>query len=560
MEPVDTMLQALAGQFRAAYVLLHAPSLLPDAIAPAPSAEDRECIVTLLLPALQPLVQQGGAQVVNRARVGREAPLLPYRVLLCPIALSGATLGFLAVLRRPHQPPFVDADAATITGLSLQLHAALDRRSGAETAVFRRPDFEAEIGTRAQSTRIASVVYVNLDQLHAVNELAGFACGDEVIRSVGRLLHSPLLPAGSLASRLSGDRYAAVLFEHTLNQARGWAEKVRAAIAALQFDDRRLWVTASLGVAVLSREQGFERALAAAETACRAAKDHGRNRVELFESGDASMIRRQEDVRDSRAIIDALEGNLLELYAQPITDLRDGNAARQYEILLRVRTADGRLRSIGRYLHALERYQMFDRLDRWVIENALCELQRYASQLSARGVRFSINITGQSISDPEFADFVRSAVTRHEVPGALLTFEFTETAAVRNLEATHRFIRRVAELGCRLALDDFGTGVSSLMHLKELAVHRIKIDGGFIRDVQTNARSEALVRALAQIAGHIGLETVAEYIETWEVADYLRSLGIQYGQGHLFGRARPLREALDGLPEDVGSAARLASA
>jgi EAL domain-containing protein (putative c-di-GMP-specific phosphodiesterase class I) len=211
---------------------------------------------------------------------------------------------------------------------------------------------------------------------------------------------------------------------------------------------------------------------------------------------------------------------------------------------LRVRENDGSVRSIGDYLQAVERYQMFNRLDRWVVENVLRVLRPHSGTLQGLGARFSINITGQSLSDPEFADFVRSAVVRSGVAGALLTFEFTETAAVRNIAATNRFIRRLAGLGAHLALDDFGTGVSSLLHLKELAVHRIKIDGRFIRDLLTNSRSEALVRALAQIGASLGLETVGEFIETEEVAEFLRVLGVQYGQGYLFGRSRPLEDVL----------------
>ncbi|MFO1400490.1 MAG: GGDEF domain-containing phosphodiesterase [Steroidobacteraceae bacterium] len=560
MESIATGLQALARQFQAAYVLLHAPALAPDALVPEPAAADSDSPLALIEPVLLPLIRSNpAAQLVNRARVRRDGPLLPYRVLLCP--LGGKGEGLLAVLRRPHQPPFVEADAAAIAAAAAPLLAALAPPPAAsQTVLFRRPDFEAEIETRAQSLNIASVVYVNLDQLHAVNELAGFARGDEVIRAVGRLLQSGLLPAGSIASRLSGDRYAAVLFDHTLNQARGWADKARRAIEALQVEGRPARVTASLGVAVMARDTGFERALAAAETACRAAKDRGRNRVEIFETGDASMIRRQADVRDSRTIVDALENERLELHAQPIADLRDPLPARQFEVLLRLRGADGKLRSIGHYLHALERYQLFDRVDRWVVERTLATLEPQVQRLQACGARFAVNITGQSLSDAGFADFVRGEIGRRGVPGALLCLEFTETAAVRDLEATRRFIKRVAELGCRLALDDFGTGVSSLMHLKELAVHRIKIDGGFIRDVLTNARSEALVRALAQIAGHIGMETVGEFIESRQVAEFLRTLGVQYGQGYLFGRARPLGEVLDDLlgagpaPERIASA------
>jgi EAL domain-containing protein (putative c-di-GMP-specific phosphodiesterase class I) len=243
-------------------------------------------------------------------------------------------------------------------------------------------------------------------------------------------------------------------------------------------------------------------------------------------------------------VVEALEEDRLALNAQPIADLRDRSRQPQYEVLLRVRDKDGSVRSIGDYLQAVEHYQLFNRLDRWVVEHALRVLRPHSATLRDLGARFSLNVTGQSLSDPEFADFVRSCVVSSGVPGSLLTFEFTETAALRNITATNRFIRRLTSLGAHLALDDFGTGVSSLLHLKELAVHRIKIDGRFIRDVLSNTRSEALVRALAQIGTSLGLETVGEFVETEEVAEFLRGLGVQYGQGYLFGRARPLEDVL----------------
>ena len=186
----------------------------------------------------------------------------------------------------------------------------------------------------------------------------------------------------------------------------------------------------------------------------------------------------------------------------------------------------------------------FQRLDRWVVENVLQLITPQAQRLSELGVRFAINLTGQSISQPNFADFVRTAVKQHNVPAGMLGFEFTETAAVRNIGATRRFIERIADLGSTIALDDFGTGLSSLMHLKELAINQIKIDGTFIRDLLTNTRSEALVRALVLIAEQLKLETVAEYIESEAVAEKLRTLGVAYGQGYLYGKPKALSDAL----------------
>jgi diguanylate cyclase (GGDEF)-like protein len=545
MASLSGKLDALAQRLDSAHVVLHIPAA-PTALIAAPAVDaahgDLEALTRHVL---WPLACHNPApQILNRARPRQGAPLLPFRVLLCPLLNQDRAEGLIAALRRHDQARFEESDAETLLLAAAEFRDELKPRDGGQTLIFRRPDFEAEIAVRAQTTEIASVVYINLDQVHAINELSGFAAGDEAIRAAGKLLRAPLLPEGSVAGRLSGDRYAAVLFDCTLNQARAWAEEAREAIAALQLGDRKVRISASLGVALLPRTGTFERALAAAETACRAAKDRGRNRVEIYETGDASIIRRHEYARDSRAVVEALEDDRLVLHAQPIADLRDRTRQPQYEVLLRVRESDGTVRSIGDYLQAVERYQMFNRLDHWVVEHVLRVLRPHTGPLLALGVRFSINITGQSLSDPEFADFVRSSVVRSGVAGTLLTFEFTETAAVRNIAATSRFIRRLADLGAHLALDDFGTGVSSLLHLKELAVHRIKIDGRFIRDILTNTRSEALVRALAQIGASLGLETVGEFIETEAVAAFVHTLGVQYGQGYLFGRARPLEDVL----------------
>jgi diguanylate cyclase (GGDEF)-like protein len=420
----------------------------------------------------------------------------------------------------------------------------LSRGGDGQSGLLRRPNLAAEVALRSKGHEVISVVYADLDRLHAINELAGFTAGDEVIRAVGRLWQPPLLPAGSVANRLSGDRYAAVLFNHSLEQARDWAERAREAIERLEIRGRRSRITASFGVATLRRTGEFEHALAAAETACRAAKDRGRNRVETYESGDVSMMRRHDEVHESRIVIDALDSNRFALHAQPVVALAEPTTPRHYEILLRLQGLDGAFKSIGDYLKAAEHYQLLERLDRWVVEHTLHVLAPHAAKLRALGMTFAINVTGPSLSEPDFADFVRAELERRAIPGALLLFEFTETAAVRNLTATQRFIARMVEIGSRVALDDFGTGLSSLVHLKELAVQQIKIDGQFIRDILTDPRSAALVRALVQIAEQLGLETVAEFVESHEVAVHLRRLGVHYAQGNVYGRAQPLDETL----------------
>jgi len=260
-------------------------------------------------------------------------------------------------------------------------------------------------------------------------------------------------------------------------------------------------------------------------------------------------MRRHDAVHESRVLMNALEDRRCHLYAQPIVALASPAVPVHYELLVRVEQLDGQFTSVGQYIQAAERYQLLEQLDRWVVSRALDLLAPHSRRLSELGVSFAINLTGQSLSEPEFADFVRTEAKRQGIPRGLLSFEFTETAAIRNLNATRRFIERMKDIGARIALDDFGTGLSSLMHLKELAIDQIKIDGTFIRDVLTDPRSQALVRALAQIADNIGLETVAEFVETEEVATRLRSLGVRLAQGYLYGRPRPITQYLAPLVE-----------
>lgn len=548
MDPVRPFVERFMTALICEHVIVFAPSITHELIAPSPPDAEREIIDGLARNVLWPMARQNKSpQTLNRVRLKRGSPLLPYRMLFCPLVIDGQTLGFVAALRSPTQPAFTSTELDELAELADDLRDKLTLEGAAQTALMRRPAFQEEVALRARSTEISSVVYANLDQMHAINETSGFAAGDQVIRAVGALWRSDLLPHGSIASRLSGDRYAAVLFEHTLNQARSWAERARQAIESLEVSDKPSRITASLGVAVLARGGSFEHALAAAETACRAAKDRGRNRVEIYETGDESMIRRHNEVRDSRMVLDALEGNHFTLYAQPIVDLSSPSVPVHFEILLRLNEADGDLKSIGAYLQAAERYQLLERVDRWVVENTLQALSPSASRLQALGVRFAINVTGQSISQPTFAEIVRAELRRSRIPGSLLAFEFTETAAVKNMHETHRFVERMTNAGCKLALDDFGTGVSSLLHLKELAVHQIKIDGKFVVDVLTNSRSQALIRALVQIAKELDLETVAEFIENDAVADRVRDLGVRFGQGYLYGSAQPLHAVLESL-------------
>jgi len=547
MDPIDSLLQELCATLRSERVLLYAPARCADIVCPPASGADAHPIDSLTRQVLWPVAQYlRAAQVPTRSWIERGGPALPYRALVRALVSGSQVVGVVAGLRRADAAAYDDGEGRALDAAVPGLVRLLDARQES-SSFLRRPDLAAEIARRAAAHETVSVVYANLDQLHGVNDLAGFEAGDAIIAAVSRLWQQRLAPQSPVAGRLSGDRYAAVLFGMDLVQARAWAEETREAIANLKIAGARAQVTASFGVASLTEPALFDRALAGAETACRAAKDRGRNRVEVYESSDISMIRRHDAVREAQIVSNALDDDRLALHAQPIVALSAPAAACHFEILLRLKDRRNQFSSIGSYLKAAERYQLLERLDRWVVDKTLRTLGPHASRLRRGGITFAINITGQSLSQPGFADFVAEAMQAHGVPGAMLAFEFTETAAVNNLAATSRFIERVSALGARIALDDFGTGLSSLVHLKELAVDQIKIDGQFVSDLTTNARSEALVRALVQIASELKLQTVAEYVETEQVAAHLRRLGVRYAQGHLYGRAQPIEHTLAAL-------------
>jgi len=556
-----TELEALATRLGSRHVLLHSRLLPAALIAPDAAATARATIEGLVHDILWPIARRRvQGRILNRVRMTSGGPLLPYRILVCPLISEGRTVGLVAALREQADPLYGPADLLALREATPGLLAALRARAAGRDLLLDRSAFERQAAQLMQSAEGACVVYSDLDQMHALNETAGFEAGDEVIREVGRLWHSQLLPQGSVAAHLSGDRHAAVLVNHTMNQARAWADQLREAMGRLVLHIGRRKVSASLGVASLARGASFQHALAAAETACRVAKERGRDRTEIYSAADATIMRRHDAVHESRVLMNALEDGRCHLYAQPIVRLAEPGAPVHYELLVRIEHGDGQLTSVGQYIQAAERYQLLEQLDRWVVGRALETLAPHARRLAQLGVGFAINLTGQSRSEPQFADFVRTEAKQRGIPRGLLSFEFTETAAIRNLVATRRFIERMKDIGARIALDDFGTGLSSLMHLKELAIDQIKIDGSFIRDVLTDPRSQALVRALAQIADSLGLETVAEFVESEEVATRLRGLGVRLAQGYLYGRPRPLAQYLSPLIEVRGEEPAVAQA
>jgi EAL domain-containing protein (putative c-di-GMP-specific phosphodiesterase class I) len=285
-------------------------------------------------------------------------------------------------------------------------------------------------------------------------------------------------------------------------------------------------------------------ALATAEIACKAAKDRGRNRVEVFQDSDQSIIRRHTDILVIGQLRDALDNDKFRLDAQPILPLRGNYGRPRFELLIRMLGDRGEIIPPAKFLSAAERYQLMPAVDRWVVRHACEVLGEHSVSAGEEFARFAINLSGQSLQDESFLDFVTEQIKSSRLPPNVLCFELTETATIGNLAKAQHFIKTLQDLGCQFALDDFGTGVSSLAYLKDLSVNYLKIDGSFVRDALTNTRSDSMIKAIAQLAKVMCMETIAEYVETDNLRVRMADVGVDYGQGFAMGKSQPLKELL----------------
>jgi diguanylate cyclase (GGDEF)-like protein len=491
--------------------------------------------------------------VINKVKV-RPIELPPYKILCTPVRhVSGRVVGFLALFRTEDAPNFEPRTERLVELLSRKTATTLANNFDQLTALLTRPAFETQVRGQLAARRQPvpeCVLYLDIDRMHVVNDNFGMHIGDEVIGKVAEVLRRKPRP-GALSARIAGDRFAVFLPDCTLEFAQQIGELLRRQCSDLTYPrpDGTVQVSVSCGAAELPPESANRLAhgLANAEIACKAAKDRGRDRVEIFQDADLSIIRRSTDVVVVQALHEALAADRFALFVQPILPLNSERTEPRFEFLLRMVSENSELLPPEKFLSAAERYQLLPAIDRWVIKNAIGALTAQASLLRGRAVRFSINITGASIASEEFLEFLEGTIKDSGLPPEMLCFELTETSAVSNLARANRLMQRLQKLGCSFALDDFGTGLSSLVYLKSLPVSVLKIDGAFVRDAGVNPRTESMVRAIAQMARTMGMETVAEYVETDELRTRMAGLGVDYGQGFAIGRPVPIDQVLADL-------------
>ena len=403
----------------------------------------------------------------------------------------------------------------------------------------------------------ASTTFGTLSNFDCFNdtgeETHGFEIGDEVIVRVAQVLASGVIPDISLVARISADSFAMILDDTDPRQAAEFAARLQELVRAIRIgpDAEPVKVSVSVGVAVIvDMPKGFARALAAAELACKTAKDRGRDRVEVYACEDSSMMRRHDDVILVGQLREAIRTERLILFAQPIVALSPEWPVRGYEVLLRMKNEDGTMTPPGKFMSAAQRYQLLPQIDRYVLRRTLEIAVSYRGVLREMKATLSVNISGQSIGDDSFVDYMLKTLRDSQIPPALITCEITEQTAVSSLAKAAQTMGRLRQAGCGVALDDFGVGANTFAYLKGLPATRIKIDGSFVRDMLTNKRSAAMVQSLVALAKQFGMETVGEYVENEDLARALQAIGVEYGQGYHFGRPEDMETVLRNLRED----------
>jgi diguanylate cyclase (GGDEF)-like protein len=496
----------------------------------------------------RPLVVRGGSPAggsTNR-----------YKVLCVPVMRDAEhIIGLLVFYNPPDAPDYSGRQLFLAKHLGRQIGTLVDAQFDLMTGLYTRSGLDQMFSSQAEATEVleGSVIYLDVDHMHMANDLHGFEVGNELIIRVADLLSAPLLPEGALAARISGDRFVVILRAAPTDDAVSIARSLQAAASKIlvgpthePFD-----VSISCGVsALIPMPDGLARAIAAAELACKTAKNHGRNRVELYALEDSSMMRRHADTLAIGQLRSALRAGRMLLYAQRITPLQNPSLPGGYELLLRLRDIDGSIISPGTFITAAQRYSLLPTIDRWVIKHALSMLAPYRGMLATRGLSMSINVSGQSIADATFIQQFTQLLKEANLPRECITVELTEQAAVTNLVNAQQMVSRLGALGCRFALDDFGTGANSLTYLKALNVNRVKIDGSFVRDILTDRNSQATVKAIVELTRNLGIETVAEYVESESIAREVRRLKVGYAQGFAYGEPAPLAEVLEELAID----------
>lgn len=489
----------------------------------------------------------------------------PNPVVKCLSTGAIVELGVDTVLihKRGMDIPVVDNAApihnarGRIIGVVLVFHDASQSRAHANeiqyqanhdplTGLVNRREFDARLKKAVLQARARAsenvLLFLDLDRFKLVNDSAGHAAGDELLKQVTRLMSNRLRKRDTLA-RLGGDEFAVLLQHCPGDEGLKVANSLRSDIQDLRFfwEGQVFNIGVSIGMVSFSEdEETADQLLNKADAACYSAKESGRNRVQIY---DENASRKRGETAIVNLLVDAFENDRMRLYQQQIRATDPSEAKLHCEVLVRLLSESGDVISPGMFLPAAERYGLATTLDKWVIKTTIGWLARHQHKF-ADSLVLAINLSGQSITDSLILEFIKQQIEENRIAKGSICFEITETAAMTDITKARHFIQEVKQLGCQFSLDDFGSGHASYAHLKNMPVDFLKIDGMFVKDIPHDPIDYSIVKSMNEIGQVLGMKTIAEFAENDEVIEKLLHIGVDFLQGYGVSRPAPIDDLL----------------
>lgn len=413
------------------------------------------------------------------------------------------------------------------------------------TGLLNRQEFERFLYHALEDFHLTKTSYVlchlDLDNFKIINDAAGYAAGDRLLKTLGEVLHEQLRDTHILA-RIGGDEFGVLLSHCSIEQGRMIAEKLMRSINDLRFPcgNKTYRISTSIGVVSINAlTQSVTQLLSEADVACYAAKVAGRNQAVIFHPDQREFKARQQEILLASTLQETIDNNRLTLYAQKIVPLNNEKKCHKLEILLRMRDKK-KLIEAKAFILAAERFNLMVHLDRWVFNQILCVYDKELSLLA--NTLISINISADTLGDPNLLLFLLPLIKASALSPKQLCFEITETAAMVHIKHTIKVVNKLQKMGCKISLDDFGVGLSSFSYIKDFMVDFVKIDGSFVKYILKNKTNQTIVYIINEMAHRLGIQTVAEYVEDKAILKTLIKMNIDYAQGYIIGKPEPLEQ------------------
>ena len=418
------------------------------------------------------------------------------------------------------------------------------------TGLINRREFEVRLKQTIRNSQTEdithSICFLDLDKFKIINDTSGHAAGDEFLKQISKTIQS-LLRQTDILARLGGDEFAIILDSCSIHKAKNICNQILKKIKDNRFNwDKNSFETgASIGIVPITKLTiSVSEIMSTVDAACYEAKDKGRNRIQVFEPNNAEFVQHQIETSWIQKIKNAINNNNFELYFQELHNINPKHSTlKSIELLIRLNDEENII-SPDSFIPTAERYNLMPIIDEWVINKTFEFIKDYRKKHNS-DIRVSINLSGQSLSEDSVLNLITNKLRKNKhIKNELICFEITETAAIANLSKAIEFITQIKQMGCKFSLDDFGSGLSSFSYLKSMPVDNLKIDGIFIRDIHVDPINRIFVESIHNISEIMGIKTTAEYVESEEILNCIKSIGIDYAQGYHISKPAAVKTLL----------------